>query len=197
MQDELREYLRKRDFATSGEPRGAAGSGSAAGREARFVVQMHDASTLHFDFRIEVGGVLKSWSIPKGPSVAPEVKRLAVPTEDHPVEYADFEGVIPEGEYGAGTVLVWDTGRYRHLSTDDLSAHEALERGRISIWLEGSKLRGGYALVRMGKSSGDWLLIKMRDEGADRRRKPTKTQPRSALSGSSLRELAAHGPEWR
>lgn len=159
-----------------------------------FVIQKHDASTLHYDFRLEVDGVLKSWAVPKGPSTDPGVKRLALPTEDHPLAYADFEGVIPEGEYGAGAVLVWDTGPYRNLRVekegDGLSMAEALDEGKVEVWLDGHKLQGGYALIRT--ESGDdahWLLIKMDDEGADRRRNPTSTEPASVLSGRTLDEI--------
>lgn len=190
MADQLRRYRGKRNFARTSEPRGRA---HTSGDAARFVVQKHDASTLHYDFRIEVDGVLKSWAVPKGPSVDPRDRRLAVPTEDHPLEYADFEGVIAEGEYGAGTVLVWDTGDCEHLTDRDVAPADALERGRINIWLEGDKIRGGYTLTRMGKGSDNWLLIKMRDAGSDRRRKPTTRQPRSVLSGRDLGEVAEHG----
>ncbi len=196
MQDELRRYRRKRNFASTSEPRGGGEAARRQEHEARFVIQKHDASSLHYDFRIEVDGVLKSWAVPKGPSVDPQDKRLAVPTEDHPLEYGDFEGVIPAGEYGAGTVLVWDTGTYSHLTDKQLSPGDALERGRINVWLEGEKLRGGYTLTRMGKNEdSQWLLIKMRDEGSDRRRKPVKRQPRSVLSGEDLEAIAEHGPE--
>jgi DNA ligase D-like protein (predicted 3'-phosphoesterase) len=164
------------------------------------VIQKHDARNLHFDFRLEVGDVLKSWAVPKGPSTNPSDKRLAVPTEDHPLEYADFEGVIPEGEYGAGAVLVWDTGWYRNLMAEKkepLSMEEALDRGHVEVWLEGQKLRGGYALVRTrgGGSGADrrWLLVKMKDEGADARRNPVSTEPDSVPSGRSLEEISREG----
>lgn len=188
MAGNLRTYRRKRRFDTTSEPRG-----SDAAPGARWVIQKHAASSLHYDFRIEAEGVLKSWAVPKGPSLDPRDKRLAVPTEDHPLDYAEFEGVIPEGEYGAGTVLVWDTGHYEHLTDEDLDVAEALRRGRVSIWLEGSKLRGGYALTRMG-GRDQWLLIKKRDEGSDRRRKPLQKQPKSVLSNSDLDEIAERGP---
>lgn len=188
MAGNLETYRRRRHFDATGEPRG-----SDAAPGARWVIQKHAASSLHYDFRVEAEGVLKSWSVPKGPSLDPRYKRLAIPTEDHPVAYAEFEGVIPEGEYGAGTVLVWDTGHYEHLTDEDLAVAEALQRGRISLWLEGSKLRGGYALTRMS-GRDQWLLIKKRDEGADRRRAPVRTQPESVLSNSDLDELAEHGP---
>jgi DNA ligase D-like protein (predicted 3'-phosphoesterase) len=184
-------YRAKRDFRRSPEPRGGRNRGR---REARFVIQKHDARSLHYDFRLEAGGVLKSWAVPKGPSLDPREKRLAMPTEDHPLEYADFEGVIPEGEYGAGAVLVWDSGTYRNLSERDgreVPIEEALAQGHATVWLEGEKLTGGYALTRIGKGKGQrWLLVKMDDEGADRRRKPVKSQPDSVVSGRTLEEIA-------
>ncbi|RPI96955.1 MAG: DNA ligase [Chloroflexi bacterium] len=152
----------------------------------RFVIQKHDASRLHYDFRIEVGDVLKSWAVPKGPSTDPSDKRLAVATEDHPLSYIDFEGTIPEGEYGAGTMLVWDTGFYRNLQ--DQPVEQGLQAGKIDIWLEGQKLNGGYALVRTGEEN--WLLIKKKDEQADPSRNPVKSEPDSVLSGRSLDEIA-------
>ena len=159
-----------------------------------FVIQKHDASTLHYDFRLEVDGVLKSWAVPKGPSTNPRERRLAVPTEDHPMEYADFEGVIPEGEYGGGTVLLWDRGTYRNLRAEGdkpVSMSEALAEGRVAVWLEGKKLRGGYALIRTGKSDdARWLLIKMKDEEADARRNPVGAEPKSVLTGRTLEEIA-------
>jgi DNA ligase D-like protein (predicted 3'-phosphoesterase) len=153
------------------------------------VIQKHAASSLHYDFRLEAGGVLKSWAVPKGPSTDPREKRLAMPTEDHPLGYAEFEGVIPEGEYGAGTVIVWDTGSYRNLGDEPLE--RTLERGHVKVWLEGRKLRGGYALtrIRSGKRES-WLLVKMDDEGADRRRNPVSTRPESVLSGKKVEEIA-------
>ena len=161
-----------------------------------FVIQKHDASSLHYDFRIEVDGVLKSWAVPKGPSTDPSVKRLAVPTEDHPLAYADFEGVIPEGEYGGGTIMVWDRGTYRNLKEDSSEGQdspgltEQLEDGHATIWLQGEKLIGGYALIRTGKGENSrWLLIKMDDEGADARRNPTSTEPDSVKTGRSLDEI--------
>jgi DNA ligase D-like protein (predicted 3'-phosphoesterase) len=189
--DALETYRKKRDFRRSPEPRGGRKRGK---REPRFVIQKHDARSLHYDFRLEAGGVLKSWAVPKGPSTNPQDKRLAMPTEDHPLDYADFEGVIPEGEYGAGTVLVWDRGTYRNLSEhgrQEVEIDKALEQGHATVWLEGEKLRGGYALTRIGKGKGErWLLVKMDDEGADRRRKPVKSQPDSVVSGRALEEIA-------
>lgn len=183
--DNLKEYRKKRNFDRSAEP---FGSGKKSGNKPIFVIQKHDASNLHYDFRLEIEGVLKSWAVPKGPSTDPKEKRLAMPTEDHPVEYADFEGEIPEDEYGGGTVIVWDAGTYRNLETDDehkdISTSQAFKDGHIKIRLEGKKLRGGYALIRTDKGKNErWLLIKMDDEEADARRNPVKTEPESVLSG--------------
>jgi len=187
----LEEYRKRRDFDRTSEPRGA-GSG-ADGR--RFVIQKHDASSLHYDLRLEVDEVLRSWAVPKGPSTDPSEKRLAVPTEDHPLEYADFEGMIPEGEYGAGTVMVWDSGTYRNLSEGNEGEQrpigEALESGQASFWLEGEKIRGGYALTRIGSGEDErWLLVKIDDEEADARRNPVSTEPDSVKTGRSLEEIA-------
>jgi DNA ligase D-like protein (predicted 3'-phosphoesterase) len=189
--DSLGAYRDKRDFARTPEP--PAGRGRRRGRP-RFVVHQHDATSLHYDFRLEAAGVLKSWAVPKGPSTNPKDKRLAMPTEDHPLDYADFEGVIPEGEYGAGPVIVWDAGTYRNLTEQDGSAvpvERAVEDGHVTVWLEGRKLSGGWALTRMGKGTrGRWLLVKMDDEGADARRKPVKSQPESVVSGRTIRQVA-------
>ncbi|MDZ7851203.1 MAG: DNA polymerase ligase N-terminal domain-containing protein [Halomonas sp.] len=192
----LAPYLSKRDFRKSPEPQG---KGSHGGREhdnPLFVIQHHDASSEHYDFRLEIDGTLTSWAVPKGPSTDPAEKRLAVRVEDHPLDYADFEGVIPPNRYGAGTVLVWDAGLYRNLRNEEdgnsLSMKESLEKGQIKVWLEGRKLRGGYALIhsRMGGGEKNWLLIKMDDEGADARRKPTRTEPESVISGRTLDQIA-------
>jgi DNA ligase D-like protein (predicted 3'-phosphoesterase) len=153
----------------------------------KFVIQQHAATTLHFDFRLEVDGVLRSWAVPKGPSTDPREKRLAMEVEDHSLDYADFEGVIGEG-YGAGRVIVWDAGTYRPLT--DGPAAEALDRGHLSFWLEGEKLRGGWTLQRTQEGAKpQWLLIKKRDEGADARRNPVSTQPESVVSGRTIDEL--------
>jgi DNA ligase D-like protein (predicted 3'-phosphoesterase) len=190
-QGELKEYQRKRDFARTPEPSGAR---KRSAREARFVIQKHDASRLHYDFRLEVGGVLKSWAVPKGPSTDPRDKRMAVPTEDHPLDYIDFEGVIPEGNYGAGPVIVWDAGTYRNMTRKDdeeIGIEDALDRGHVVVWLEGEKLRGGYALTRVAKGKDErWLLVKMKDEAADARRRPTSSEPASVLSGKTVEEIA-------
>ena len=183
-------YRKSRDFRKTPEPSGDAGGGS----EQRFVIQKHDASSLHYDFRLEMGGVLVSWAVPKGLSTDTRERRLAIQTEDHPVDYIDFEGVIPEDEYGGGTVLVWDTGAYRNLRADkdddgsDMQA--SLEEGQIEVWLEGKKLKGGYVLKRTdGGRKPKWLVIKMEDDEADARRNPVSTEPDSVLSGRSLDEV--------
>jgi DNA ligase D-like protein (predicted 3'-phosphoesterase) len=156
-------YSNKRDFSKTPEPK--AGLNKQSSRPSLFVVQKHEASRLHYDFRLEIDGVLKSWAIPKGPSADPTEKRLAISTEDHPLEYADFEGVIPQGQYGAGTVSVWDKGTYRNLNQHE-SLNEAIEKGHISFWLEGEKLKGGYTLIRTSKPK-QWLLIKRQDDEAN------------------------------
>ena len=190
--DPLETYRRKRDFRKTREPSGK--RRRKAGR--RFVIQKHAARSLHYDFRLEADGILKSWAVPKGPSTNPKDKRLAVPTEDHPLDYRDFEGVIPKGEYGAGAVIVWDRGAYRNLTEDEdgheVPVSEALASGHLKIWLEGEKLRGGYALTRIGKGKDlRWLLVKMDDREADARRNPVNTEPRSVLSGRTVEEVAA------
>ncbi len=188
--DRLHDYRSKRDTSRSGEP---SGRQRAGGRGARFVVQRHDASSLHFDVRLEIGGVLVSWAVPKGPSLDPSDKRLAQRTEDHPLDYADFEGRIDEG-YGAGTVVVWDTGSFDNLTERD--GHEvpldrALAEGHLKVDLHGEKLSGAFALTqtRMRGDDDAWILVKIDDAGADRRRKPTSTQNESVLSGRTNRDL--------
>ena len=191
---ELAGYRSKRDFSRTREP---AGGRRKSGKRPIFVIQKHDASHLHYDFRLEIGGTLKSWAVPKGPSTDPCVKRLAVETEDHPLEYAGFEGTIPEGEYGGGTVMVWDAGWYRNLGTDkgeggERSMRDAYRDGHLAFWLEGKKLRGGYALTRFRKERGksQWLLVKMDDRAADARRNPVGSQPESVLSARTLKQIA-------
>jgi DNA ligase D-like protein (predicted 3'-phosphoesterase) len=151
-----------------------------------FVVQKHDATRLHYDFRLEAEGVLKSWAVPKGPSTDPKDKRLAMPTEDHPMAYGDFEGIIPEGNYGAGPVIVWDTGTYENL-TDGPVAH-ALRDGHLKFRLKGKKLKGAYALTRTSASPEKWLLVKMNDADA-KRGDITRTEPTSVLTGRSIDDV--------
>ncbi|MGF1612220.1 MAG: DNA polymerase ligase N-terminal domain-containing protein [Kiloniellales bacterium] len=187
-------YEKKRDFSRTPEPRGKR-LGSRG--DAIFVIQKHDATTLHYDFRLEVEGVLKSWAVPRGPSTDPREKRLAVPTEDHPIDYADFEGVIPEGEYGGGTVLVWDRGTYENITEKDgevTPTAQALRQGHVLVYLHGKKLTGGYALQRVGKGKDTrWLLVKMDDEEADARRNPVSSEPKSVLSGRTINQIAREG----
>jgi len=187
----LKEYQDRRDFDRTPEPPVSRGPASP---EPIFVIQKHSASHLHYDFRLEVDGVLKSWAIPKGPSTDPKDKRLAVPTEDHPLSYAGFEGVIPAGEYGGGTVLVWDTGVYRNLTEkkgEAIPMGQAVAHGHVKVWLEGRKLKGGYALTRFktGKDES-WLLVKADDYAADPHRNPVADEPRSVHTGRTLEEIA-------
>jgi len=157
-----------------------------------FVAQKHKATRLHYDFRLEIDGVLKSWAIPKGPSNDPTQRRLAVPTEDHPMEYADFEGTISEGEYGAGTVMVWDTGTYETIpdeaGKDPASPVESYERGQLKIRIKGHKMKGDWGLVRM-KGKKEWLLIKKKDKHAGTQSDLTENNPHSALTGRTLEQI--------
>ncbi|HDS00661.1 MAG TPA: DNA ligase [candidate division Zixibacteria bacterium] len=190
--DFLKEYHKKRDFDRTAEPFG----GDRRKSDGRiFVIQKHDASSLHYDFRLEIEGVLKSWAVPKGPTLDPNEKRLAVETEDHPIEYADFEGVIPEDQYGGGTVMVWDAGTYENLKKDDdgkesMSMKEAYENGELTFRLKGKKIKGGFALVKTKmRGKNNWLLIKKKDDEADARRNPVSSQPDSVMSGRSIEEI--------
>ncbi|MEU5000005.1 DNA polymerase ligase N-terminal domain-containing protein [Streptomyces sp. NPDC021622] len=216
--DGLRAYRRKRNFDRTSEPGGERTAQDEAAPEApeaedgpTFVVQIHDASTMHFDFRLEVDGVLKSWSVPKGPSTDPHDKRLAIPTEDHPLEYRDFEGVIPEGEYGGGTVIVWDRGTYRPTSHDKRDRPvlfgEALEKGHATFDLHGKKLHGQFALTRFhgreeksGGSAGKptWLLVRTGSGRGTGGGTPDPRRARSARSGRTLRQVAEdpNAPRW-
>ena len=152
-----------------------------------FVIQKHAATSLHYDLRLEVDGVLASWAVPKGPSTDPRDKRLAMQVEDHPLDYGDFEGVIGPG-YGAGAVIVWDTGEYENLRDEPVA--EGIENGHISFDLHGRKLQGGWSLRRTrGGEKPQWLLVKRRDEHADARRNPVSTEPESVLSGRTIEDL--------
>ena len=159
-------YNKKRNFKNTPEPKGETGKKKSF----RFVVQRHNASRLHYDFRLELGGVLKSWAVPKGPSMNPEDKRLAVMVEDHPVSYIDFEGAIPKGNYGAGLVEIWDKGLFFPINKEieKISENEALlalKNGELKVILKGEKLEGEFVFVQL-KNSKNWLLIKHRDEYA-------------------------------
>ncbi|MGX1372364.1 DNA ligase D-like protein (predicted 3'-phosphoesterase) [Streptomyces canus] len=189
MSERLKDYHGKRDFGRTREPEGRRTDAEGA---PRFVVQIHDASTMHFDFRLQVGEVLKSWSVPKGPSDVPKDKRLAVPTEDHPLEYEDFEGVIPRGEYGGGTVIVWDRGTYEPLSHDrkgrPVDFAQSLEQGHATFRLRGTKLRGTYALTRFREDN--WLLVKTAEGRANGHGTPDPRRARSVRSGRTLAQVA-------
>ena len=190
----LKEYNKKRIFKQTPEPTG----GRSAGEVLHFVVQKHDATRLHYDFRLEMKGVLKSWAIPKGPSLNPDDKRLAMMVEDHPYDYKDFEGIIPEGNYGAGTVIVWDEGSYETLEPlktkkeEEKSLLAQLKSGSIKIRLFGKKLKGEFALVHIknnnnGKSDNAWLLIKHRDEFASST--DITKKEKSVISGKSIPQM--------
>jgi len=191
--DFLKEYHKKRDFDRTSEPFGVS-KNSSKSKQAIFVIQKHDASNLHYDFRLEVDGVLKSWAVPKGPSTVPSEKHLAVQTEDHPVDYADFEGTIREDEYGGGTVMIWDAGTYQNMNDKDgkkLSMSEAIKNGHVLFRLDGKKIKGGYALIHAGKGKNkNWLLIKKNDEQADARRNPVSSEKKLVLSGRTLNQIA-------
>ena len=188
-QERLKTYRAKRDFTVTAEPAGEA-STSGSGR---FVVQRHRARRLHYDFRLEVEGVLASWAVPKGPTLDPKARQLAVHVEDHPIEYFDFEGVIPKGEYGGGDVIVWDWGTWAPVRTDDPAA--AIEKGELHFDLQGEKLAGRFVLVRRDRApdtSGkeQWLLLHKNDEHAEPGWNP-EDHPRSVKSGRTNDEVAA------
>ncbi len=184
---DINTYEEMRDTTSSGEPSVHLTSDHPNNV---FCFQKHDAQSLHYDFRLACEGVLKSWAVPKGPSTNPKVKRLAVRTEDHPMDYVDFEGIIPEGNYGAGTVLLWEKGTF-HFIEDKKSRtlSEGLENGHFKIFMEGEKIKGGYAMTRIDKEKEHWLLVKMDDDFADARRNPVNTQTQSVKSGKNLKDL--------
>jgi bifunctional non-homologous end joining protein LigD len=178
----LTEYKKKRKFDKTPEP-GPTKKRTKTGL--LFVVQKHRATQLHYDFRLEVDGVLKSWAVPKGPSLDPKVRRLAMQVEDHPVDYADFEGVIPEGEYGGGTVMVWDYGTYKPENGDDPA--QRLRKGELKFSLNGKKLKGSWVLVRT--RDRQWLLIKHKDYYTTEE-EVTEIAPASILTRRTLAEIA-------
>jgi bifunctional non-homologous end joining protein LigD len=192
-ENQLTEYRRKRDFTRTAEPRG----GSArAKQKLAFVIQKHAASHLHYDLRLELDGVMKSWAVPKGPSLDPAVKRLAMEVEDHPIEYNKFEGTIPQGEYGGGTVMLWDRGTYSYGGSDP-DATEGLRRGYakgdLKFVLNGKRLKGSWVLVRMRRDrpgKPQWLLIKHRDEYAVPDSDVTADNQTSVATGRSMEEIA-------
>jgi bifunctional non-homologous end joining protein LigD len=190
MPSRLSKYQQMRDFGQTPEPKGK--KQPAKSRKLIFVVQKHQASHLHYDFRLEMEGVLKSWAVPKGPAYDPSVKRLAMMTEDHPYEYAKFEGVIPPGNYGAGNVIIWDQGTWTFIEPGD-DPVKAVAQGKLTFRLDGKKLRGEWALVRIrGRSpkGNEWLLIKHRDKYASTF-DVTKKMPQSVVSGRILEEVSA------
>ena len=187
----LGRYHAKRDFTKTSEPAGAGDAlVASAAAERLYVIQKHHAAHLHYDLRLESGGVLKSWAVPKGPSLDPADRRLAVEVEDHPLDYAGFEGAIPAGEYGAGTVIVWDRGTFR--AQGDANFESMLEQGSAKIEIAGEKLAGGFALVRtrFGGKKNNWLLIKEKDAHARPGSAVTEEQPRSVVSGRDVDDPA-------
>jgi bifunctional non-homologous end joining protein LigD len=189
MSDPLKDYKDKRDFGETFEPEGIVGE---SGELPVFVIQKHDARNLHYDLRLESDGVMKSWAVPKGPSMDPKVRRLAVPTEDHSMSYNDFEGVIPEGIYGAGTVIVWDRGTFQNSKGEGVSFSDNLEEGHATILLSGEKLWGKFALIRTkrGGKRLQWLFFKMKDEYAEPGSDVLSDKPNSVKTGRSLAEVA-------
>ena len=194
----LAEYEAKRDFAKTPEP--PPEQPATAGGPLTFVVQQHRATRMHYDVRLEVAGAMPSWPVPRGPSLDPGERRLAIQTEDHPLGYASFEGVIPRGEYGAGEVIVWDNGTYSPDEDGALSFHDraeaearvldGIERGKLSVTFRGRKLKGSWALVRTSEEERSWLLIKHRDEAADPSR-DLVAEDSSVISGLSIADLQA------
>ncbi len=190
----LDKYKSKRNFKKTPEPKAVKKSKI---NESAFVIQKHKATNLHYDFRLEVGGVLKSWAVPKGPSLNPSDKRLAMMVEDHPFDYKDFEGTIPEDEYGGGEVIIWDNGTYHSISSEDKNESEkligeGLEKGEIKFLLNGKKLRGEFVLVKMKKwGKNAWLLIKHRDEFASEENILVRDE--SVVSGNKIGDLKSTG----
>ncbi len=190
MPDLLKKYKQMRDFGVTPEPSG----GKPKKRKLPiFVIQKHRASRLHYDFRLEMEGVLKSWAVPKGPSYDPGTKRLAMMTEDHPYDYAKFEGVIPEGNYGAGNVIIWDEGTWELIEPGD-DPVAAVKSGKLTFRMYGKKMFGEWALVKIGGRSksdkgNEWLLLKHRDEFANEKVDVTKVAPRSVVSNKLVEEI--------
>jgi bifunctional non-homologous end joining protein LigD len=179
----LKEYKKKRKLKETPEPK--AEMPKTKTKKNIFVIQKHDASHLHYDFRLSIGNILKSWAIPKGPSVNPSHKRLAILTEDHPLQYQNFEGTIPEGHYGAGTVIVWDKGTYENLS--ELTPEQSFEKGSLKFQLNGKKLKGGFTLIRF-RPPKHWLLKKAKDNNANAKTDILK-QDKSVKSGRTIEQI--------
>ncbi|MDX1582150.1 MAG: DNA polymerase ligase N-terminal domain-containing protein [Thermoanaerobaculia bacterium] len=201
MDGKLEKYQQMRDFGRTPEPSGDESSGNPEQPSDLpfFVIQKHQASSLHYDFRLEIDSVLKSWAVPKGPSYNPSDKRLAMMTEDHPMEYGSFEGVIPEGNYGAGKVIIWDHGEWDYVEPGD-DPKTGLEQGKLTIRLHGKKMFGEWALVKMGegrsRKGNEWLLIKHRDNWANDDVDVTEVAPLSVVSGRAVEELGADDETW-
>ena len=194
MADLLKKYRQMRDFGATPEPSGGKPKKT---KLPIFVIQKHQASHLHYDFRLEIEGVLKSWAVPKGPSYDPTVKRLAMMTEDHPYDYADFEGVIPAGNYGAGNVIIWDNGTWELTEPDD--PVEGVRKGKLAFKMYGKKMFGEWALVKIhGRSpkGNEWLLLKHRDEWANDKVDVTEFAPRSIISNKLVEEVGG-GRTWQ
>ncbi len=193
-QSKLKNYRQQRDFSQTPEPKASIAK-KRQSKQPVFVIQKHAASHMHYDFRIQIGSILKSWAVPKGISSNPSEKHLAIQTEDHPLDYAEFEGVIPEGNYGAGTVMVWDIGTFENIKTKNgklVSLLECFKRGTIEIELEGKKLHGSYALIRTKLGDGNqWLLLKMKDQYAHHR---ITNLNKSALTGRTMKQIGAQAP---
>ncbi|MEO8216728.1 MAG: DNA polymerase ligase N-terminal domain-containing protein [Acidobacteriota bacterium] len=192
MATKLQKYQKMRDFGDTPEPSGKSSRKNPA-KTLIFVVQKHHASHLHYDFRLEMEGVLKSWAVPRGPSYDPGTKRLAMMTEDHPYEYASFEGVIPSGNYGAGNVIIWDEGTWEFIEPGD-DPVAALEKGKLTFRLKGKKLIGEWALVQLrGRSQrgNEWLLLKHRDQYASAKFDVTTEMPLSVISKKSVDEIGS------
>ena len=190
MPDPLKKYRQMRDFGATPEP---SGGKPKRGKLPIFVIQKHQATRLHYDFRLEMEGVLKSWAVPRGPSYDPSQKRLAMMTEDHPYDYASFEGVIPAGNYGGGNVIIWDQGTWEFIEPGD-DPVEALESGKLTFKLNGKKMFGEWALVKIkGRSpkGNEWLLIKHRDAYANDKIDVTEVAPQSVVSGKLVEKVGA------
>jgi bifunctional non-homologous end joining protein LigD len=196
-EDTLDVYNAKRDFTKTDEP---AGRAKKTGKDLQFVIQKHAASHLHFDFRLELDGVMKSWAVPKGPSYDPTIKRLAMQVEDHPIEYNDFEGTIPKGQYGGGTVMIWDRGTYEAESGDGIDAvRDGYKRGDLKITMHGERMQGNWVLVRTRrdpKGRAQWLLIKHRDHLAMAGADIVAAVQTSVVTGRTMEEIAKGDHVW-
>jgi len=201
LRDRLQKYRDKRDFGRTAEPSGAASMAPRGSRRTlRYLIQKHAARAMHYDFRLEHDGVLLSWAIPKGPSIDPADKRLAVHVEDHPIGYGDFEGTIPKGQYGGGTVMLWDTGTWEPRGDVD----DGIAKGNLKFELQGERLKGGWALIRLRSRSkrdggrDNWLLIKEKDSAAKAGgRQPVDKVATSVTSGRTMEEIARGSDIWR